>query len=115
MKIEYLKKLLKETVKEVFQEELKGVLVEIIKAQTSNNTQTVQTQNFQPTNVVPIKESGNVEELRNKLRGKYSSILEQTTPFNAQEETQKFIPRGNGELGAGELDESQIMSLLSPK
>lgn len=120
MKLGELKKIIKETVKEAIQEELRGVLLEIIKSQ-NNQPQIVErliTTGENPqitTSKITQKLPTNIDEIRSNMRGKYASILEQTTPFNAVEETQKFIPRGNGELGAGDLDEEQIMSLLAPK
>jgi HD superfamily phosphohydrolase len=120
MKIGELKKIIKETVKEAIQEELRGVLLEIIKSQ-NNQPQIIErlvtTEGITPTYNTKITSQvpSNIEEIRSNMRGKYASILEQTTPFNAIEETQKFVPRGNGELGVGDLGEDQIMSLLASK
>lgn len=118
MKVEELKKILKEVVKEVIQSELKEILLESIRSSkqlpiTESNNQKVETLP-RPQKQQIITNSVNPVDIRNK----YLDILNETQAFNVKgngDVEQKFVPRGGGELGVGEVDMDQIMGLMNPK
>ena len=114
MKSTDFKRIIKEAVKEAIQEELKDILLEAIKTpktlvRESYASTTNPIQPSQPTFSQPPVD----------LRSKYMDILDETAlSFNSLQ-SQTFNPRGvdpvNGNLGEGEVDMSQIMSLLNNK
>ena len=111
MKSTDFKKLIKDAVREVIQEELKEILLEAVKS---------------PKQIV--RESFNPVEISSKpspmnpmmdMKQSYMDILGETALSFNSSHAQAFNPRGvdpvNGSLGEGELGMDQIMNLMSGK
>ena len=117
MKTSALKTIIKEAVKEAIQEELKEILLEAVK------TPKVITQ---PTYTPPIVESTTPKAPQTPTmtaeakRAAYENILGDTAASFNSSNAQAFVPQAgmdtaNGTLPPGEVDMSQITSLMSRK
>ena len=117
MKTSALKTIIKEAVKEAIQEELKEILLEAVK------TPKVITQ---PTYTPPIVESTTPKAPQTPTmtaeakRAAYENILGDTAASFNSSNAQTFVPQAgmdtaNGTLPPGEVDMSQITSLMSRK
>jgi hypothetical protein len=110
MKIEGLKKLIKEAVREAIQEELKDILLESIRAPKTIVKESIQTIDTpKPTFTQPTFD----------LRSKYADVLGETALSFTSQDAVPFKPQVsdpvNGNLGSGELGMDQIMNLLNTK
>lgn len=107
MKQAGFKKLIKEAVREVIQEELKDILLEAVRSPK----QTV-VENVQPQKVISGPSMSS-----NERRAAYQNILgDMQASFTSQNVTQPFNPQGampGGDLPAGEVNMSQIMNLMN--
>jgi|TARA_R110001583_G_scaffold123613_3_gene275061 hypothetical protein len=111
MKASELKKIIKESVREAIQEELKDILLEAVKSPKST----------------PINESRNIDIVNHtpsiSSKEKYTDILnEMTMNFTSKDVPQKFTPQGsmdttspNGKLPDGDVGMDQIMGLMTGK
>ena len=117
MKTSALKIIIKESVKEAIQEELKEILLEAVK------TPKVITQ---PTYTPPIVENNTPKAPQTPTmtaeakRAAYENILGDTAAAFTSNNAQTFRPQAgmdvaNGTLPPGEVDMSQITSLMSGK
>ena len=115
MKLTELKKVLKETVREVIQEELKDILLEAVKT-PKVITQPPIMESFtpsvpSPTPTTPIMSS---QDKRNA----YKNILGETgAQFTSANVPQSFTPKpgfdtSNGTLPSGEVDMTMIAGLM---
>ena len=111
MKIDGLKKLIKEAVREAIQEELKDILLEAVRTPKTILKESIQTIDTpKPTFIQPTMDA----------RKAYSEIMNETMiSFTSQDAQIPFRPQVsdpvNGNLGAGEVGMDQIMSLLNTK
>ena len=109
MKSTEFKKLIKEAVKEVFQEELKDILLEAVRAPKIGNTAA-------PYQVMESKNQSTPTMNSLEQREAYQNILGgMSQGFTTNQVPQKFNPTGGlpgGDLPAGEVDMSQIMSIM---
>ena len=116
MKLTELKKVLKETVREVIQEELKDILLEAVKSPkvitTTPIVESISTTPINPTITTPTLSS---EEKRDA----YRNILGETAngTFNSNQ-AQSFRPNpgmdvANGSLPNGNVGMDQIMGLMN--
>ena len=113
MKSTTFKKLIKEAVREVIQEELKDILLEAVRAPKQQVVE-----NIQPQKVVegPAMSS-------NEKRTAYQNILgDMQTSFGTQDVAQPLQLTGNidtaspnGQLPQGNVSMDQIMGLMNPK
>ena len=115
MKIEGLKKLIKEAVREAIQEELKDILLEAVKSPKQ-----VVRESFSPT--VPVQPTVNPTFTPPTMdtRKAYMDVMNETAlSFTSQDAQIPFRPQSsdpvNGNLGSGEVGMDQIMSLLNTK
>jgi hypothetical protein len=109
MKTEQFKKIIKSSVREAIQEELKEILLEAMKSEKSTISENKITQ---PPTPQPSQEISNID-----LRQKYMDILGETAMSFSTKDISPFNPTGqvdliNGNLGSGEVGMDQIMSLL---
>ena len=105
MKVTELKKVLKETVREVIQEELKDILLEAVKSQ--NSTPIVENKVVQPT-------QPNLEA----QKAARASIMQTMMGGNPLTTQNTFNPQGTmpgGDLPAGNVGLDQIMGLMNNK
>ena len=111
MKTTDFKKLIKEAVREVIQEELKDILLEALKSpkQIVRESYSPPSSPSQPAYAPPPID----------FRSKYAEVLGETAlSFTSQDDQPSFRPHGdpvNGNLGSGELGMDQIMGLLNTK
>lgn len=110
MKSTELKKMIKEAVREAVQEELKEILLEAVRAPKASSVDVVK------ESVQPQTPSMTAEQ----KRAAYQNILgDMGNSFNTSNVPQRFNPSGgdsiNGSLPPGELDMSQIASLIGKK
>jgi hypothetical protein len=111
MKTTDFKKLIKEAVREVIQEELKDILLEALKSpkQIVRESYSPPSSSSQPAYAPPPID----------FRSKYAEVLGETAlSFTSQDAQPSFRPHGdpvNGNLGSGELGMDQIMGLLNTK
>jgi hypothetical protein len=115
MKIDGLKKLIKEAVREAIQDELKDILLEAVRTpktlvKESFTSPPVPFQPPTPTFTQPSMDA----------RKAYSEIMNETMmSFTSQDAQVPFRPQVsdpvNGNLGAGEVGMDQIMNLLNSK
>lgn len=110
MKIDGLKKLIKEAVREAIQEELKDILLESIRTPKTIVKESIQTMDTpKPTFTQPTMDT----------RKAYADIMNETMMSFTSQDVQTFNPRGvdpiNGSLGAGEVGMDQIMALMNVK
>lgn len=105
MKTQALKSLIKQAVKEAIQEELKEVLLEAVRSPK----QIINEEQVRSLPSTPSMSS-------NSKREAYKNILgEMQSNFTTQNVPQSFNPAGampGGDLPPGELDMTQIMSLM---
>lgn len=109
MKIGQLKKLIKESVREVIQDELKEILLEAVKAPKQIQQITPQQNSFkQATTQIenkPLRENTDIKT-------SYLEVLNETAAPRSEKGT--FVPTpGSTSLGEGEVDFSQIQGLLN--
>lgn len=111
MKPSEFKKIIKEAVREAIQDELKDILLEALKSpkQIVKESYSPIPNTPQPTFTQPTMD----------LRSKYAEVLGETAmSFTSQDIQPAFRPSGdpiNGNLGTGEVNMDQIMSLLNTK
>jgi hypothetical protein len=111
MKIDGLKKLIKEAVREAIQDELKDILLEAVRTPKTIVKESIQTIDTpKPTFTQPTMDT----------RKAYSEIMNETMlSFTSQDVQVPFKPQVsdpvNGNLGAGEVGMDQIMNLLNSK
>jgi hypothetical protein len=110
MKTTDFKKLIKEAVREVIQEELKDILLEAVKSPK----QIVRESYIPPSTPNPSYAPPPID-----FRSKYAGVLGETALSFTSQNAQSFTPQMgdpvNGSLGAGELGMDQIMGLLNSK
>ena len=112
MKSVEFKKIIKEAVREVIQEELKDILLEAVKT-----PKTVVRESYSST-TNPIQPSQPAFTPNVDLRSKYADILGETALSFTSRDVSKFSPGANvdpvnGSLPEGELGMDQIMNLMS--
>ena len=117
MKLTELKKVLKETVREVIQEELKDILLEAVKS-PKVVTQTPVMESFNPP-IQPSSPSTPVMSAQDK-RDAYKNILGETAKGFTSNNAQSFTPNpgmdmANGSLPDGNVGMDQIMNLMNSK
>ena len=111
MKAIDFKKLIKEAVREVIQEELKDILLEALKSPKQ-----IVRESYSPpsTPTQPAYAPPSID-----FRTKYAEALGETAlSFTSQDAQPSFRPHGdpvNGNLGSGEVGMEQIMNLLNTK
>jgi len=121
MKLTELKKVLKETVREVIQEELKDILLEAVKS-PKVVTQTPIIESFNPpvsTTQLPPSTTTPVMSSQDK-RDAYKNILGETAAGFNTNNAQNFRPNPgmdvtNGALPGGNVGMDQIMNLMNSK
>lgn len=111
MKTSVFKKLIKEAVREVIQEELKDVLLEAVR---SPKPQIVQEHSIPQVDI-----SSKPSEVTGDMRQKYMDVLNGMT-MTSQDAKPKFNPSPmsdpiNGSLPEGEVGMDQIMNLMNTK
>tara|TARA_R110001592_G_scaffold331829_2_gene614909 strand:+ start:3449 stop:3811 length:363 start_codon:yes stop_codon:yes gene_type:complete len=116
MKLEALKKILKETVREVIQEELKDILLEAVKS-PKVITSTPIVESIQHTTPQPLPTE--IKMSSQDKRDAYKNILGETanSTFNSSQ-AQSFRPNpsmdvSNGTLPVGNVGMDQIMNLMN--
>ena len=108
MKVTELKKIIKQSVKEAIQEELKDILLEAVKSPSPSPINENKNLDVNPpTPSIPSKE-------------KYKDILDEMAMSFTSKDVQKFQPQGamdttsvNGQLPGGEVGMDQIMNLMT--
>ena len=115
MKLDALKKIIKETVREAIQEELKDVLLEALKTPKVN---TIAASPIQENKSIPSTTPPPVSQV--DQRQKYLDIIGETKLNLTSKNAQTFNPRGsvdttspNGALPGGEVGMDQIMGLMT--
>ena len=114
MDVTKFKKIIKESVREVIQEELRDILLEAVKAPKHAITETVSTNTYAQPQVTQPKQLTPAER-----RAMFGNILEDMQNGGiASTNNVPFRPTGpvdpvNGTLPDGELDLSQIMGLMN--
>ena len=122
MKLDVLKKIIKETVKEAIQEELKEVLLEAVKAPKAVVTQPIQ-ESITSTTPAPVTQTP--KKSLSEQRKAYMDIIGETglnmnsshaqgwgnKPFNPKGNMDTTSP--NGALPSGEVNMDQIMGLMT--
>ena len=107
MKSQALKKLIKESVREVIHEELKEILLEAVKA--PKQTISSHTPTTSPIENKPVSED---------KRAAYANILGETAAQFTSQDVGGFNPQGvvpGGDLPQGNVGMDQIMGLLNSK
>ncbi len=117
MKLTELKKVLKETVREVIQEELKDILLEAVKT-PKVVTQTPVMESFNPS--VPTPSPTTPVMSSQEKRDAYKNILGETAASFNTNNAQTFRPNpgmdvANGTLPEGNVGMDQIMNLMNSK
>ena len=117
MKLTELKKVLKETVREVIQEELKDILLEAVKT-PKVVTQTPVMESFNPA--VPTPSPTTPVMSSQEKRDAYKNILGETAASFNTSNVQTFRPNpgmdmANGALPEGNVGMDQIMNLMNGK
>jgi len=118
MKLTELKKVLKETVREVIQEELKDILLEAVKT-PKVVTQTPVMESFNPISSQPPIPTTPIMSSQEK-RDAYKNILGETAAGFNTNNVQSFKPNpgmdmANGSLPEGNVGMDQIMNLMNTK
>ena len=121
MKTDILKKLIKEAVKEVFQEEMKSILLEAVRA-----PKTIVNESLRDTYIKPSKNTyaqPNIENPRTlspeERRAMFGNIIENMSGNSTitTNDMTTFIPRPvnveNGSLPEGNVGLDQIMGLMN--
>ena len=117
MKLTELKKILKETVREVVQEELKDILLEAVKTpKVVNQTPVMESYNPSIPTPSPTTPVMSAQEKRNA----YKNILGETAASFNTNNVQTFTPNpgmdmANGTLPEGNVGMDQIMNLMNSK
>jgi hypothetical protein len=117
MKIDGLKKLIKEAVREAIQEELKDILLEAVK---SPKTVVQETYVPAPTYQQPVKSTVN-HDLKRNLRSMIGGEFDTTITANSSHAQPTYTPPpvstiGEGSsLPGGEVSLDQIMGIMSNK
>tara|TARA_Y100001938_G_C7965068_1_gene366375 strand:+ start:102 stop:452 length:351 start_codon:yes stop_codon:yes gene_type:complete len=116
MKLQALKKIVKEAVKEAIQEEMKDILLEAVRVPKATSVSTPSPVMEQATKNKPQTPSMTAEA----KRAAYENILGDTAASFNSSNAQTFIPQqgmdtANGTLPPGEVDMSQIMGLMNNK
>ena len=128
MKASEFKILIKESVKEVFQEELKEIILESLRSNNSiigensfkhltPSTQQITHNSGTAPSTLINNTTSFTDEMRSSMRKSYMDVISETAqPIQTHEQ---FNPAGadsiNGSLPEGELSMSQIMALTSRK
>ena len=114
MKTTDFKKLIKESVREAIQEELKDILLEAVKSPKQ-----VIRESYSPTSPSQPSVNPTFTPPTMDFRSKYAEALGETAlSFTSNDVQPSFRPQGdpvNGNLGTGELGMDQIMGLLNTK
>lgn len=117
MKLDTLKKIIKETVREAIQEELKDVLLEALKAPKVNTIAAAPLQETKTISSTPPPQTPSLD-----VKKKYMDVLGETAFNLTSKNAQTFNPRGtidttspNGALPGGEVGMDQIMGLMTSK
>jgi hypothetical protein len=115
MKIDVLKKLIKESVREVIQEELKDILLEAVRT-----PKTVVRESYSPTTIPVSPSHPTFTPPVMDARKAYMDVMNETAlSFTSRDAQAPFRPQisdpVNGNLGAGEVGMDQIMNLLNSK
>ena len=120
MKLDALKKIIKETVKEAIQEELREVLLEAVKAPKVNTIAATPIQENINIASTPPPQTSQTSAL--DVKKKYMDVLGETALNYTSKDVQKFNPKGNidttspnGQLPSGEVGMDQIMGLMTSK
>ena len=117
MKLTELKKVLKETVREVIQEELKDILLEAIKTpKVVTQTPVMESLTTSP----PIPSPTTPVMSSQDKRDAYKNILGETAKGFTSNDAQTFRPNpgmdmANGSLPTGNVGMDQIMNLMNSK
>jgi hypothetical protein len=116
MKLQALKKIVKEAVKEAIQEELKDILLEAVRAPKVTHTATPSPVMEQATVKTPQTPTMTADAKREA----YKNILGDTAAAFTSNNAQAFQPQAgmdvaNGTLPPGEVDMSQIVGLMNSK
>ena len=117
MKLTELKKILKETVREVVQEELKDILLEAVKTpKVVNQTPVMESYNPSIPTPSPTTPVMSAQEKRNA----YKNILGETAASFNTSNVQNFTPNpgmdmANVTLPEGNVGMDQIMNLMNSK
>lgn len=117
MKLTELKKVLKETVREVIQEELKDILLEAVKT-PKVVTQTPVMESYNPS--IPTPSPTTPVMSSQEKRNAYKNILGETAASFNTNNAQTFRPNpgmdmANGALPDGNVGMDQIMNLMNSK
>jgi len=117
MKLTELKKVLKETVREVIQEELKDILLEAVKT-PKVVTQTPVMESYNPS--IPTPSPTTPVMSSQEKRDAYKNILGETAASFNTNNAQTFKPNpgmdmANGALPDGNVGMDQIMNLMNSK
>jgi hypothetical protein len=115
MKIDGLKKLIKEAVREAIQEELKDILLEAVRS-----PKTLVKESFTPLPASHQQPTPTFTQPTMDARKAYADVMNETMlSFTSQDAQVPFRPQVsdpvNGNLGAGEVGMDQIMNLLNSK
>ena len=114
MKLEILKKLIKESVREAIKEEIKDILMEAIRTSRSPINEQQSYQNY-PSSTPKIP----IEDLRSKYEGMmdmpFSRGTSDTLEFNTGNIYRPMSPASGieGSLAPGDVDMSQISKVLN--
>ena len=121
MKLTELKKVLKETVREVIQEELKDILLEAVKS-PKVITQTPVMESLNPSVPTPPPTPSPATPVMSSQdkRNAYQNILGETAAGFTSNNAQTFQPNpsmdmANGSLPPGNVGMDQIMNLMNTK
>jgi len=118
MKATELKKMIKESVREVIQEELKEILLEAVKAPKQTVVES-KIGTYTPPTQTPQLESNPQPKSQAEIRQSYMDVLGETALNFTSQDVQKFNPQGtidttspNGKLHDGDVGLDQIMGLM---
>ena len=113
MKLEALKKVLKEVVRETFQEELKEVLYESFKSQKSTIQETRIPQSLPQETSKPVDRKAIRENYMNVLGDMQQQFTTQNVPQgNPLQVTSTDTASPNSQLPQGDVSMDQIMGLM---
>lgn len=108
MKIEALKKILKETVREVFQEEIKDLLMEAMKSNKPTISEST------PSSVTPTDRKAIRESYMNVLGDMQKQFTTQNIPSNQPLQVSSVdTTSAQGKLPEGNVSMDQIMGLMN--
>jgi len=118
MKINDLKKVIKETVREAIQEELKDILLEAVKSPKSNlvtNSQPQVQQSSLPTKSKEEIRENYMKVLGGMMPGPNGTLSANTNSMPLQVNGPMDTASPNGSLPQGEVSMDQIMGLMTGK